>query len=222
MLRRAKKPPDPTDPILIVDSGADQILGGPIWRVLRATGRYVITTGPLAGRHTGTTLPIVSAAAKLIDASGKEWCAIAHEMLHVNDPNQHESLLPTAQVRDAGNAVDECPSDALTTRGDFGTQCCIFNGNKLPLQFNGLSSFYQLEAITDIKLDSLPRIVLTKDEPYEPTVRTKTRRQPVDEIDWKRTLAFPPDNVLKATLEATTQLVPTVEAESREIMSVGT
>ena len=39
-----------------------------------------------------------------------------------------------------------------------------------------------------------------------------------DEIDWKQNLCFPSDEVLGHTLKATTQMVPTVEAESRDIM----
>ncbi|CAJ1946540.1 unnamed protein product [Cylindrotheca closterium] len=178
--------------------------------------------GALAGRHSGTVLPVASVVGKLIDAAGKARCAVANEVLHDTSPNQHESLLPPAQIRNAGNAVDDCPSDAKTTRGDFGTQCCVFGSGKekhtLPLFFDGLKCYYRMEAITNDELTSLPRIVLTGDAEYEPTSRTTTRRMNTDKIDWKRTMAFPPDDVLKHTLEATTQLIPVVEAESREIM----
>ncbi|CAJ1940555.1 unnamed protein product, partial [Cylindrotheca closterium] len=212
VLRRTTSPPEPNEPVLITDSGADQFLAGYIWRRLSTTGRLVELMGALAGRHSGTVLPVASVVGKLIDAAGKAWCAVANEVLHDTSPNQHESLLPPAQVRNAGNAVDDCPSDAKTTRGDFGTQCCVFGSGKekhtLPLFFDGLKCYYRMEAITDDELSSLPRIVLTGDAEYEPTSRTTTRRMNTDEIDWKRTMAFPPDDVLKHTLEATTQLIP--------------
>jgi hypothetical protein len=35
---------------------------------------------------------------------------------------------------------------------------------------------------------------------------------------WKQTLGFVPDHVVARTLDATTQLVPSVKAESRKIM----
>ena len=210
--------PHPTESILITDSGADQFLAGYVWRRIGITGRHIKLTGPIAGRDSGTVLPVSSVAAKIIDANGKAYCGKAHEVLHDTNPHQHESLLPPAQARAAGNAVDECPSDALTPRGDYGTQCCVISGQTLPLFFDGFKCYYRVEAITDDEMRTLPEILFTSDEEYEPSARSKSRRFPAEEIDWKRTMAFPPDDVLKHTLAATTQLVPTVEAESREIM----
>ena len=184
----------------------------------RPAGRFITLTGALAGRHTGTVLPVVTGAVKLLLPNGRKFCIIAHEMIHDSNPHQHESLLPPAQVRNAGHAVDECPSDKLTPRGEYGTQCCVVDGETLPLTFDGLKCYYQLEAISDEELLTLPRVVFTNPEEYEPAKRTTTRRMNTDDVDWKRTLAFPPDDVIKATLEATTQLIPVVEAESREIM----
>ena len=135
-----------------------------------------------------------------------------------DDPNQVESLLPPAQVRDAGHAVDEQPTDKLTPRGDYGTQCCKVGNTIIPLFFDGLKCFYKLAAITDAELATLPRIVFTKRGEYEPSERKITRRMNTGDIDWKRNLAFPPDEVIEHTLNATTQMIPTVEAESREIM----
>ena len=37
-------------------------------------------------------------------------------------------------------------------------------------------------------------------------------------LPWKQTLGFVPDHVVARTLVATKQLIPSVEAESREIM----
>ena len=108
-VRRTSPSPSPTSPILIIDSGADQFLAGYIWRRIGVTGRHVTLTGALAGRHSGTILPIVTAMAKIIAEDGKEYCGVAHEALHDTNPNQHESLLPSAQARHAGNAIDNCP-----------------------------------------------------------------------------------------------------------------
>jgi hypothetical protein len=64
--------------------------------------------------------------------------------------------------------------------------------------------------------------------PYEPILRLHSRRRPavsdstnyasVDLIKWKRHLGFVPNHVVQKTLQATTQIIPTVEAETREIM----
>ena len=68
----------------------------------------------------------------------------------------------------------------------------------------------------------LPRIELTNgSEPYEPMARLHSRRRPVsnaDPMEWKKHLGFAPDHVVAKTLSATTQLIPTVEAETGEIM----
>ena len=219
MLRRTNAKALPNEPILLLDSGADQFLAGFIWRCIGTTGRHVNLFGALAQRHSGTVLPVCSVAAKIIDRFGNEYCGIAHEALLDKNPNQFESLLPPAQARKAGNRVDDCPTDQLMPNGSFGTQCCVFNDTRLPLFHDGDLAFYRIEAITDEEMKELPRVFLTSgDEDYEPTSRAHTRRMNIDEVDWKRTLAFPPDDVLKDTLAATTQLIPTVEAESRMIM----
>jgi hypothetical protein len=52
--------------------------------------------------------------------------------------------------------------------------------------------------------------------------RLHSRRRPIpskiDPIEWKKCLGFAPDHVITKTLSATTQLVPAVEAKTREIM----
>ena len=68
--------PHPTESILITDSGADQFLAGYVWRRIGITGRHIKLTGPIAGRDSGTVLPVSSVAAKIIDANGKANCGI--------------------------------------------------------------------------------------------------------------------------------------------------
>ncbi|CAJ1955027.1 unnamed protein product [Cylindrotheca closterium] len=170
--------PHPTASILITDSGADQFLAGYVWRRIGITGRHIAFTGPIAGRDIGTVLPVSSVASKIIDAQGNTYCGKAHEILHDTNPHQHESLLPPAllppaQARAAGNAVDECPSDALTPRGDYGTQCCVISGHTLLLFFHGFKCYYRVEAITDEEMRTSPEIVFTSDEEYEPSACSK-------------------------------------------------
>ena len=77
---------------------------------------------------------------------------------------------------------------------------------------------------------TLPRVYLTQQAedddplPYEPHLRKHTiRHTPTSNLaahitPWKEQLGFVPDNFVDKTLKATTQLVPTVEAETREHM----
>ena len=213
-----KEPPDLLDDVLIADSGAEQSLLGVVWRVLKPTSRYVNLLGPLQERHGGVIFQVVSAAAKLIDEDGKEYCAVIHEGLLDRDENQKESLLASAQVRHAGNAIDDCHREALNPNGDPGTQCSKVGDTTLPFLFDGAKCFYNLKPITKEELKTLPRVEFTQDAPYEPTKRITTRRLTSEELEWKRRLGFPPDKVVKDTLKATTQFIPRVEAESREIM----
>jgi hypothetical protein len=53
--------------------------------------------------------------------------------------------------------------------------------------------------------------------PYEPMARLHSRRRPVSKVDtveWQRCIGFTPDHVVDKTLLVTTQLVPTVEADT--------
>ena len=70
-------------------------------------------------------------------------------------------------------------------------------------------------------LTSVWTVTLTDgDVPHEPMARLHSCRRPAvsEEAvrDWKRCLGFIPDHVVTKTLAATSQLVPTVEAETRD------
>jgi len=212
----------PSISVMIADSGCDQCVLGFVWRVVRETGRYISICGALAGRHAGTVFPVVTAVACLTDSSGKKWCAVVHEGLYDCSPVQQESLIASAQVRKAGNAIDDCDTESLDTRGQPGTQCSVIGGHNVPFFFDGASCYYELSPISVEEEATLPRLVFTSgDKPYEPTRRFNTRqskRSPTCNIPWKETLGFPPEETVKRTLAATTQLVPTVQAETRELM----
>jgi hypothetical protein len=50
-------------PVLIADSGIDQFLITSTWSVTEFTGRHIVLSGALAGRHPGSNFPVVSAVA---------------------------------------------------------------------------------------------------------------------------------------------------------------
>ena len=56
--------------ILISDSGCDQMLVRSIWRIVSRTGRSITMNRAFAGRGPSQVLPVVSAAAKVIDEQG--------------------------------------------------------------------------------------------------------------------------------------------------------
>ena len=91
--------------------------------------------------------------------------------------------------------------------------------------FDGRKCFFEVAAISEEELRSLPRVYLNSQEnlPYELSAQTNTVRAIMKnfhphEAPWKHCLGFIPDLVFQKTLKATTQLVPMVEAESLEHM----
>lgn len=90
--------------------------------------------------------------------------------------------------------------------------------------FDGVKCYFVVDHVTNDELQSLPTVVLTDDKvPYDPIVRLSTRRAnikrtPNELLLWKAQLGFVPYHVVTKTLSSTTQLVNTVEAETREIL----
>ena len=195
-----------------------------IWQIVSHTGRSVTMNGAFAGHGPSQILPVVSAAAKVIDEQGHVYAAIAHEGLYDDNPIQVESLLSTHQsLSNPSNAIDDWAWCECDIRGHLGTQSVHFNDKNLSFHFDGRKCFFEVAAISEEELRSFPCVYLNSEEntPFEPSIRTNTVRtvtmnsQP-HSAPWKHQLSFIPDLVVQKTLQATTQLVPTVETESRE------
>ena len=218
--------PSANQATILIDSGCDQwLLASRAFRLLHDTGRTVFMSQAFAGRSKGQQFPVVSAVTKLVLSDGRKFAFIVHEGLYDDNPLQKESLLATHQTCDFNdNRIDDRTPSQTRIDGQPGSQQCIFGGHRLPLYFNGTACFFACEPITDAEFRTLPRITATQGGDsfvYEPHLRAHTRRLPSGERtldDWTRCLAFPPTQVVERTLKATTQLVPCVETETREIM----
>ena len=181
-------------------------------------------SGAFAGRNVGEVFPVVSAVAKLVCEDGKVYAAYAHEALFDSNLAQKESLLSVHQsLRSPRNGIDDRGRCERDVHGKPGLQSARFGSMVLPFFFDGTKCFYEVQRISEEELRSLPKVTLTDgDIPYEPLARLNSRRRPAvsEETlrDWKRCLGFVPDHVVTKTLAATSQLVPTVEAETRELM----
>ena len=214
--------------VLIADSGCDQTLLTNVWKVVEQSDRTVIMTSPLAGRSQGQSFPVVHAVAKLKDRFGNEYCAHSYESLFDATPGQNESLLSVHQaLRMKGNAIDDrSPEELRDTEGNAGTLSSRFGKEVLHFHYDGSKCFYEVLPISFQEMDKLPQVVLTDGtRPYEPfdrrlhsSLMTSVRRNPLIDINWKENLGFIPDEIVEKTKLATTQMVPTVEAETREIM----
>ena len=197
-----------------------------IWQIVSHTRRSVTMNGAFAGRGPSQLLPVVSAAAKVIDEQGHIYTAIAHEVLYDDNPLQVESLLSTHQLlSNPSNAIDDWACCEQDIRGHLGTQSARFNDKNLSFHFDGHKCYFEVAAISQEELQSLPRVYLNSQEstPYELSARTNTiwtltKNSHPHEAPWKHRLSFIPNLVVQKTLKATTQFVPMVEAESREHM----
>ena len=175
----------------------------------------------LQGRHPGQRFQVVNAAVKLTDELGNSFCAIANEAIYDPSDHQKESLLSIHQSRTEGkNAVDDCSRTEHDIRGNPGTQSSRFGSDIVKFFFDGRKCYYLLSEITETELHELPRIVLTPNKIFDPSIRMHTRKMSrgASSIDWTKRLAFAPEEVITKTLQATTQLVPNIEAETRMIM----
>ena len=178
----------------------------------------------IAAHGPSQILPVVSAAAKVIDEQGHVYTAIAHKVLYDDNPLQVESLLSTHQsLSNPSNAIDDWAQCESDIRGHLGTQSACFNDKNLSFHFDGQKCFFELAAISEEELCSLPRVYLNSQEntPFELSVRTNTvwtitKDSQPHAAPWNYQLGFVPDLVVQRTLQATTQLVPTIKAESRE------
>lgn len=216
--------PDSSQQILVSDTGNDQTLITSVWTVLHRTGRDVVMSGAFAGRSHGQLFPVVSAVAKLIGEDGVAYAAFVHEALLDDNPAQVESLLSVHQsLRLPTNGIDDRARCERDVHGNPGLQCSKFGTHTLPFYFDGTKCFYEVHHISTEELQTLPQVTLTDGSvPYDPTDRVHSRRRtslpPERLLPWKQCLGFVPDHVVTRTLDATSQLVPSVEAESREVM----
>ena len=214
---------DSSQQILISDTGNDQTLLTLAWRVLHRTGREVMMTGAFAGRNVGEVFPVVSAVAMLVCEDGKAYAAYAHEALLDSNPAQKESLLSVHRsLRNPHNGIDDRARCERNVHGNSGMQMARFDDKRLPFFFDGTKCFFEVRPITEAEKRKLPKIVLTDGSiPYDPMARLHSRRRPkveINKMEWKRCLGFALDHVAEKAVAATSQLVPTVEAETREIM----
>ena len=209
---------DDDQQILISDGGCDQTLITSNWTVTRYTGRKVTMIGAFAGRNVGQSFPVVSAECKLTDEAGTSYIAVVHEALYDANVEQVESLLSVHQsLRMQCNGIDDRSRSENNIHGNPGTQCARFMDIMVPFFFDGTKCFYEINTATPEESRDLPRIVLTDETPYDPKHRVYSRKvsRNIDIMDWKQRLGFAPDKVILKTLEATTQLVPSLETETK-------
>ena len=153
---------DPSQQILVSNTGNDQTLLTAAWQVLKHTGREVMMTGAFAGRNVGEVFPVVSAVAKLVCEDGTEYAAFAHEALYDTNLAQMESLLSVHQsLRDPRNGIDDRACCEHHVHGNPGMQMAWFDRMRLLFFFDGAKCFFKVQQITDDEIRQLPQVTIT-------------------------------------------------------------
>ena len=179
----------------------------------------------------GPVLPIVSAATCVLPADGEPFIIVLNQACYNADEAQYESLCLPFQAEQHGVTFDLTPRHRLNATGDNGKQMMKVEGKEIPFEFDGLKLFLNMRKPSMDELDNLPSFELTSDIPFVSDVNedieiVTPRRKDVKKMKkelpgglplnvWRKRLAFAPDDVLKKTFLATTQMAMNVEAENR-------
>ena len=132
----------------------------------------------------------------------------------VDDPNEKESLcVPFALMRH-GIKVDITPPSL------GGTSCGLRVSDQfLPFHFDGEKLYFQISKPTEEDLYTLETFELNSPLPSSHVRRVTKRSIPgnIPLAEWKKRLAFAPDETIHRTFEATTQHYMRLECENRAV-----
>ena len=223
--------------ILIMDTAADQCTcGGPAWHLLHDTGEKVQCNGYLKGTNGfyGPTLPIVSAIT-YVELQGREHILlIMNQACFYDDPDQDESLCLPFQAETHGVTFNLTPRDRLDTAGNQGEQKMIIEGTEIPFDFDGRKMYINIRCPSKEELDLLEIYELTSPEQFIPENDKEKQQELINRRNiasnvkqifpgghslqrWKKCLAMAPDDIIRKTFRATTQLQTNVEDDNRMV-----
>jgi len=138
------------------------------------------------------------------------------------DPLQLEALFQPHQLRAHGVIVDDCAKRHLHADGEQGGQCLITPEQKMEMHFDGWKTYFLIRKPSATDMQKYPIVEMTSPLPYEPQRCRYSLRAPKSAVEdmkeWCARLGFPTYEVAEATLKHTTQMVQTLQAETREYL----
>ena len=168
------------------------------------------------------TLELVNDAYTLAIFDNKKILFRINQAFLDRSPDQKEALLATHQCRDHGVIIDNCATCHLRYDGSSGSQSINTPEGTFPFQFDGKKCYFQIRKPSDDDFANYQIVELTSSQPFEPVLRrTSTRLQKQDsgEIStWRANLGYPTYEVTRDTLANTTQMVKTLQSETREYL----
>ena len=207
---------------MIIDGAADStMMAQSSWHIFEYTG-YTVEIGSRFATHA-PSLDVCHGATVLVLEGGTRVLAVVYWALLDPDSTQTESLLLPHQAREHHVVIDDVADTHLTTGGRFGTQSAWIGEDQYPFCFDGKMMYWKICKPTPEELENLPVIELTS--PDMPSMccerqvlcqRHFKSRVPMTLDRWRRCFAWLPDDRVRATLTCTTQLIPSVEAETRD------
>ena len=226
----------PTDdePLAVFDTGCDNsLINLNSFIVGSYLGIYYNLQGALEGMTRSQSLQLANHCFTKIVCKDREFIRVVNQCLVDPNPQQIETLLQPHQLRASGILLDDIPPCHLRIDNKPGTLCLKAGETTVPLYFDGLKTFIICVKPTEEELHSLPHVVLTSEEPYEPRTRLYTRRvysgtfgpvkfrrkhsEPSIE-QWQAILGYCSKDVVKETLKNTTRHIKTLDMETREYM----
>ena len=213
-----------------MDTAADQCTcGGSAWIVLHDTGEKAICNGYLVGQK-GETLPIVSAVT-CVEVKNNEPCLfLVNQACYHGNERQTESLCHPYQAMDHGVTFCLTPRDTSTVNAEVGRQCMIVDEKEFPLNYDGRKMFLRIRRPSMEELKTLeiyeitsPNDFVTSTNPLENievnrrNTTTKYKQYPggLSMEEWRKRLAMAPEDVIRKTFDATTQLSMSIETDNR-------
>ena len=162
----------------LMDRGANGGVAGDNVRVISKTDRQVDVTG--VGNHQITGLQIVTAGGVVPTQRG-DVIAILHQYAHCPMGKTIHSCI---QLEHFHNTVNDRSANI-----DGGTQSVTtLDGFILPLEFKEGLPYLPIRPFTDDEWDSLPHVILTSDQTWDPSVMDNDR----DTEAWLQTQANHP------------------------------
>ena len=215
---------------MIVDTAADQCTcGGPAWKILHDTGSKIQCNGYLKGDNyeNGPLLPLVSAITVVEIKDEDPFLLLMNQACYYDYAEQNESLCHPYQAMDHGVTFCLTPTEKQTLEGRNGQQKMIADEREIPLNYDGRKMYLNIRRPSDEELKSLEIIEITSPDPFEPGMddRNYSRRDNKKKYkqypgglsmeEWRKRLALAPEDVIRKTFQATTQLAMSVETENR-------
>ena len=125
------------------------------------------------------------------------------------------------------------PTDTLTPEGENGLQIMVVEEKDIPSKYHGRKLYLNIRRPTDEEIERLDIFEITSPQPYDPSNpleedasltnrrndKRKYKEYPGDLSleEWRKRLVLAPEDVVRKTFEATTQLAMSVEVNNRTI-----